>query len=209
MACSLDGAIASRSGERLQLTGDDWADEVRELRIAHDAVMVGAGTVRVDDPQLTVRPPYERARPYRRVILCETDTVPEDARVFRAVDGYEKTIVVAPRGAREKFANLANVADVVFAGEPSGQQLDLRQALEALRERDVYSVLCEGGPTLGARLIAQRLVDRFYFAFAPVFLQSETAVPVLAGADLAGRGAKIDRVERFGEDVLVSGRFDV
>jgi diaminohydroxyphosphoribosylaminopyrimidine deaminase/5-amino-6-(5-phosphoribosylamino)uracil reductase len=209
MACSLDGAIASRSGERQQLTGEDWADEVRELRIAHDAVMVGAGTIRVDDPLLTVRPAHERARPYRRVVLCETDTVPEKARVFAPVDGYEKTIVVAPRGSRSRFTNLDGVADLVFAGEVTSTQLDVNDALVALRDRDVYSVLCEGGPTLAGRLLAGRAVDRFYWAFAPVFLQNEGAVPVVAGADVSGRRARIDRVERFGDDVLVSGRFDV
>jgi diaminohydroxyphosphoribosylaminopyrimidine deaminase/5-amino-6-(5-phosphoribosylamino)uracil reductase len=83
--------------------------------------------------------------------------------------------------------------------------------MRALYAHCIYSVLCEGGPTLGARSIAAGLVDRMYWAIAPVFLQSPTAVPVLAGVDMAALGAKVrfDRMEQVGEDVMISGTFDV
>jgi diaminohydroxyphosphoribosylaminopyrimidine deaminase/5-amino-6-(5-phosphoribosylamino)uracil reductase len=83
--------------------------------------------------------------------------------------------------------------------------------MRALYAHGIYSVLCEGGPTLAARSIAAKLVDRFYWAIAPVFLRGETAVPVLAGADLGSLGAKVrfDRVEQVGDDVMISGTFDV
>ena len=76
MAMSVDGAITSKPGVQEWITGEPERLYVRDLRIAHDAVMVGAGTVRVDDPQLTVRPPHDRLRPYVRVVVCETDSVP-------------------------------------------------------------------------------------------------------------------------------------
>jgi diaminohydroxyphosphoribosylaminopyrimidine deaminase/5-amino-6-(5-phosphoribosylamino)uracil reductase len=181
------------------------------LRVAHDAVMVGAGTVRVDDPQLTVRPPHDRLRPYVRAIACETDTVPASSRTFASVDGYAKTVVLAPTGARERFDNLEGIADLLFAGNSAETQLDLTGAMRALYEHGVYSILCEGGPTLAGRLIAAGLVDRFYWAIAPVLLRGSDPVPVLAGVDLAALGAKVrfDRVEHVGEDVMISGTFDV
>lgn len=207
MAMSLDGAIASKPGVAQWLTSEATRSYVRDLRIAHDAVMVGAGTVRVDDPQLTVRPPHDRLRPYVRVVVCETDTVPEASRVFVPAEGYAKTIVLAPGGLRSRFAALAPVADVVFTGDDRSERLDVAQAMRALREREMYSVLCEGGPTLAGRMVARGLVDRFVLAIAPMLLQRDGAVPVLAGADLNGQKMKVEKVERIGTDVVVSGRF--
>lgn len=206
MAMSLDGAIASRPGVAQWLTSEETRSYVRDLRIAHDAVMVGAGTVRVDDPQLTVRPPHHRLRPFVRVIACETDSVPVTSRAFSAVEDYAKTIVLAPTGARGRFDALAQIADVVFVGDERSDRLDLALAMKALREREIYSVLCEGGPTAAANLIAGGLVDRFVWAIAPLLLQREGAVPVLAGTVFDDR-VVIDRAERFGPDVIITGRF--
>ncbi len=211
MAMSLDGRITSQPGVQEWITSEEERLYVRDLRIAYDAVMVGAGTVRVDDPQLTVRPPSHRLRPFKRIVACETDTIPEDSRVFAATEDYETTVVLAPGGARERFANLRGIGDVVFVGSENESQLNLREAMVALRERGVQSVLCEGGPTLGARMIAAGAVDRVYWAIAPVLLTAPNAVPVLAGADLATlrHRLRFDRMDMAGCDVVLSGRLDV
>jgi len=211
MAMSLDGAIAAMPGVREWLTGEAARNYVRELRVAYDAVMVGAGTVRVDDPQLTVRPAHDRLRPYVRIVACETDTVPQTSRVFEPVPGYERTIVLAPGGASDRMRNLAAVAEVVFVGNDDAHELDLAAALRALHARGLWSVLCEGGPTLAGRLVAAGLADRLVWVIAPLLLASERAVPVLAGADLAAlhKRLRFDLVERVGDDVVLSGTFDV
>ncbi|BDE05943.1 riboflavin biosynthesis protein RibD [Vulcanimicrobium alpinum] len=210
MAMSLDGCVASRPGTQQWLTGPAARERVRELRAEHDAVMVGAGTIRVDDPQLTVRPHITRRKPYARVVLCETAPIPSSAAVLATPpdapqDAYARTIVLAPAGARAEFAPLAERADLVFVGGDGDRTIDLTAALRALREREVSSVLCEGGPTLAGRLLAGGLVQRIVWLIAPTFLRGETAVPVLAGADLAGRdGWRFDRIERLGDDMLLS-----
>lgn len=208
MAMSLDGCITSRPGVQEWLTSEEERLHVRDLRVAYDAVMVGAGTVRVDDPQLTVRPPHHRLRPLQRIVACETDTVPAHSRVFANVEDYAPTIVLAPAGRRANFANLRETANVLFVGDDRTAELDLADAMRALRSAGVQSVLCEGGPTLGARLLASGVVNRVYWAIAPVLLSNESAVPVLAGADLASLGLKIDVdvLERIGTDIVVSGR---
>jgi diaminohydroxyphosphoribosylaminopyrimidine deaminase / 5-amino-6-(5-phosphoribosylamino)uracil reductase len=209
MAMSLDGAIASRSGVEQRLTSEEARNYVRDLRMAHDAVMVGAGTVRVDDPQLTVRPAHHRLRPYVRVVLCQTEGVSARSRIFGIEEGYAKSVVLAPSGLANRLDELRGVADVIGVGPPENLRLDLPQALEALRERDIYSVLCEGGPTLAARLIAAGQVDRFYWAIAPLFMQSASAVPVLARGGLIrdSVGLQFDRIERTGKDIMISGTF--
>lgn len=191
MAMALDGTIASRPGVQEWISSDEERSYVRELRIAYDAVMVGAGTVRVDDPQLTVRPPHGRLRPYHRVVVCESSSIPPERRVFEPTEGYAETIVLTTKQSAPDFG--------------------LPEALASLRERGIYSVLCEGGPTLAGRLIATGQADRIYWAIAPTFLGNDRAVPVLAGADLAAAGRKVrfDRIERAGTDVILSGRLDV
>jgi diaminohydroxyphosphoribosylaminopyrimidine deaminase / 5-amino-6-(5-phosphoribosylamino)uracil reductase len=206
MAMSLDGAIAAKSGVQERLSGKAEQSYVRELRTRYDGVMVGAGTVRVDDPQLTVRPPHDRLRPYVRIVVCETAGVPLRSRIFEAEEGYQRSIVLAPGALARNLDDLGGVAEVIAVGGTQAASLDLPRALEALRERGIYTVLCEGGPTLAARLIAARQVDRFYWAIAPLFLQGERSVPVLG--TLPGAVAlRFDRLERADGDVILSGTF--
>jgi diaminohydroxyphosphoribosylaminopyrimidine deaminase/5-amino-6-(5-phosphoribosylamino)uracil reductase len=207
MAMSLDGAITSEPGVQEWITSEPERLYVRELRITHDAVMVGAGTVRVDDPQLTVRPPHHRLRRFVRVVACESETIAATSRILAQVEDYAKTIVLAPTGQSRRFDNLREVAEVLLVGGPDDQRLDLPSAMKALRAKNIYSVLCEGGPTLGARLIAAGVVDRFYWAIAPVLLGNDRAVPVLAGVDFAALQPRLqfERVMRVGDDVVISG----
>lgn len=209
MATSIDGFVASRPGAQEWLTGEEARAFVRDLRISHDAVMVGANTIRIDDPQLTVRPAHRRLRDYVRVVACEREPVDPSSAVFAASENYAKTIVIVPAGARDAFRILQNVADVVFVGDDSAASLDLATALRELQRRGLSSVLCEGGPTLAGGLLSRGLVDRVQWIVAPRLLRSETAVAVLKGAGLGDvRGIAFDRVERLGPDVLLSGRID-
>jgi diaminohydroxyphosphoribosylaminopyrimidine deaminase/5-amino-6-(5-phosphoribosylamino)uracil reductase len=210
LAASLDGYVASRPGEQRWLTGPLARERVRDLRIEHDAVMVGAGTIRVDDPLLTVRPHATRRKPYARIVACETDAFRPESRVLTppadAPGGaYRPTIVLAPGGARTTFAALEPLADVVYSGPADATELDLAPALRSLRGRDITTILCEGGPTLAGRLLAAGLVQRIVWFVAPAFLRTDDAVPALAGAGLSDRnGWRFDRIERVGDDMLLS-----
>ena len=201
LATSLDGFVAERPGTRRWLTGPQSREYVRDLRATHDAVMVGAGTVRVDDPQLTVRPPRARRRPYVRVVACEDTPIPLDRAVLAPVDGYAPTIVLAPGGKREAFTALECAADVIYVGE--SERLDLAGALDALRAHGIASVLCEGGPTLAARLLEAGLVDRVDWLVAPILLGGPEALPALARSQ-AATPLRFERVRELGSDVLLS-----
>jgi diaminohydroxyphosphoribosylaminopyrimidine deaminase / 5-amino-6-(5-phosphoribosylamino)uracil reductase len=204
MAMSLDGAVARRPGMNERLGSDAEARYVRELRTACDAVMVGAGTIRIDDPRLTVRPPHDRLLPYVRIVACQSQPVSVRSRVFVPEEGYGRTIVLVPAGRRERFEALREVADVLEVGASESLALDLPEALKALRARGIFSLLCEGGPRLAAGLLAARIVDRLYWAVAPRLLSNERAVPVLLGADLTTTSLRFDRVERIGPDLMIS-----
>jgi riboflavin biosynthesis pyrimidine reductase len=144
-----------------------------------------------------------------RVVVCQTEGVSARSGIFGIEEGYARSVVLAPSGLANRLNELRSVADVIGVGPPESLRLDLPQALEALRERGIYSVLCEGGPTLADRLIAAGQVDRFYWAVAPLFLRTQGAVPVLARADLLRESVRLqfDRIERTGEDIMISGTF--
>lgn len=203
MAASLDGYVAAHPGAHW-LTGDRAREFVRELRASYDAVMVGAGTVRADDPQLTVRPPRARRKPYVRVVACGREAPPATRRIFALEEGYAPTIVLAPAGARERFAPLEAAANVIYAGAADAQTLDLAAGLEALKATGISSVLCEGGPTLAGALLEARLADRLDWLVAPVLLAGERAVPAVAGKAATAASFRFDRAERLGDDVWLS-----
>lgn len=212
MAMSLDGFVAPRPGV-FRVTGEPARARVYDLRADHDAVMVGAGTVRADDPLLTVRPHRNRVKPYARVVVCESAPVSHEHRVFdepadAPAGSYRPTIVLAPAGLRGEFGRLTHRAEVLFAGADDARRLDLHAALVALRDAGISSVLCEGGPTLAGRLIAAGLVERIVWFVAPMLLRTDDAVPVLAGADLAAlaNGWRFGEVERVGNDLMITAR---
>ena len=206
MAASLDGYVAPKPGSHW-LTGTQARERVRELRFWHDAVMVGAGTARIDDPLLTVRPPHARMRPYARVIVCEEHAIPSGSRVLLEEDGYARTILLAPAGARHEFAELEGRAECIFVGQNDAVRLDIGEALVALKTAGITSVLCEGGPTFAALLLAGGFVDRLVWLVAPVFLRNPHAVPALAG-DLEGKldDWRFERIERCGDDLLLMAK---
>ncbi|MGA3035976.1 MAG: bifunctional diaminohydroxyphosphoribosylaminopyrimidine deaminase/5-amino-6-(5-phosphoribosylamino)uracil reductase RibD [Vulcanimicrobiaceae bacterium] len=206
MAASLDGYVAPKPGSHW-LTGAASRERVREMRFWHDAVMVGAGTVRVDDPLLTVRPPHARRRAYTRVIVCETDPIPKNAHVFEPREEYARTIVLAPAGSRERFRELEEVAECVYVGPPDSKKLEPHAALPALKEAGISSVLCEGGPTLAGALLNAGLVDQLVWIVAPVRLENPEAVPALPG-DLYGQiqTRDFETVERSGDDLLLTAK---
>jgi diaminohydroxyphosphoribosylaminopyrimidine deaminase/5-amino-6-(5-phosphoribosylamino)uracil reductase len=205
LAVSFDGFIASKPGVQEWLTGEEAREFVRELRIAHDATAVGAGTVRVDNPQLTVRPVHKRLREYTRVVICETAPADPAGAIFKPEKGYAKTIVLAPAASRDRFAQLEKTAEVIYSGEAGSTRLNLAAALRALRERGITSLLCEGGPTVAGHLLTDGLVDRFHWIFAPRFLRGPSAVAAFTATALANARLQIDRVEQLGADALVSG----
>ncbi|MGB9651220.1 MAG: dihydrofolate reductase family protein, partial [Candidatus Cybelea sp.] len=127
-------------------------------------------------------------------------------RLFTSIpDGYVKTIVLVPAGSRDRFAALRDVAEVLDIGPSDAASLDLAEAMKALRAHGIASVLCEGGPRLGASLLAAGLVDRVYWAIAPRFCNVGEGVPVLSGADLNGVRVRFDRIESAGPDIVLSG----
>lgn len=210
LATSLDGRIATASGESRWLTGARARERAHWLRAEHDAVMVGTGTVLADDPQLTCRLPGLGDRSPVRVVLDRHLRLPRSVRVFaeaRAVPSWVLTLPTADPARRQALAEAGvKVIEVEGAGEGG---FDLAAVLAALGSQGLTRLLVEGGGRLAAALLRARLVDRLLWFHAPKILGGDAiaavaplGIPALAEAPLFERVA----VETLGEDVLTTWR---
>ena len=205
MAQSLDGTIVSHRGERRQLTGPRAQRHTRQARYEHDAVMVGVGTVIVDDPLLTVRPNKARAVPYTRIVVDATGRIPLRSKVIKG-QSRARTIVATtdqmPQATRDALEKRG--ITVMICAKDGNDRVDLDQLLSRLGRDGMISILCEGGPILGASLLAGRHVQAIDWLIAPLLLGGPDAVPVIAdiSRDISLR---LRLVRRLGDDVLITG----
>lgn len=192
---SLDGQIATASGDSYYVTGPDNVRHVHRLRALSAAVVVGAGTVARDDPQLTVRH-VAGANPVR-VVLDPSARLDARYRVF--TDGAAPTLVVHAAGLEAPAPGLAEVLHVPVAGGA----LKLDVLLERLRERGLKSVLVEGGGSTVSRFLDAGLLDRLHVAIAPLFVGSgRPGLTLPARERIAECLRPAHRVFTMGDDVL-------
>jgi len=209
-AMSLDGKIATRSGDSRWISGELARKRVHSLRYMADAVMAGVGTVLVDDPRLTARccgsGGLLKKQPLR-VIVDSKGRTPLTARVFSEPG---QVVLVLGRAAepkeRESFAQVG--AELLELPAPDGR-VDLKKLLAVLGERKVTSVLVEGGGILSGALFDEGLVDKVIAFIAPLIIGGREAKTAVAGqgVDKVQDSLKLEQVsvERFDEDVMVSG----
>lgn len=201
LASTLDGRTAAADGTSRWITGPQARAAVHELRARHDAVLVGNGTLRADDPHLAVRDRPGATQPLR-VVLDSTGEVPLTARVL---DDAAPTLVVVAEGVDTGRLRAADVDVLTVPRTPHGG-LDLEAVLTGLAERGVRSVLLEGGATLAAAFVAAGLVDEVVAHIAPALLGSGRPVLEDAGITTITEALRLTTtdVARLGDDVAVT-----
>lgn len=187
LATTLDGRIATAAGESRWITGPAARRHTHLMRLAHDAVMVGAGTARADDPDLTVRDMGAAHQPLRIVLDSRLSHAPGSrlGRTARQTPVWMVHTVAAPDAARAAWA-ATGATLIEVAATPSGHT-DPTAALHALAARGLTRILCEGGGQLAASLITARLVDDLatYHAGALIGADGRPALAALGLTALA------------------------
>ena len=206
LAASLDGRIAAASGDSQWISGEQSRRVVHELRNRVDAILVGAETVRNDDPRLTCR--MRGGRDPLRVVLDGRLSITPSARVCTQPSTAPTLIATSEdHGRGEKQAQLeAQGVQVVCLPGKNGQ-VPLRPLLAELGRRGHKSVLIEGGGRIAAAALREGVVDKVLFFYAPLLLGGEGRAMIgPLGIDRVAAGQKLHTitVERIGKDILVA-----
>lgn len=192
LAVSADGMIGRRAGERMIISGKAAFEVVQAMRAESDAVMIGIGTVLVDDPRLTVRLPGLAKRSPARIILDAAGRIPLSSHLVAAAREVPLTVVVGPSAPQEKKEALRDSGvRILEVGEVSGG-VDLKQALEALAVEGFTRILVEGGSEVASSLVSGDLVDEVVIFRADVVVGPD-GVRALGGYALSA----IERSPRY------------
>lgn len=205
-AQTLDGRIATRTGESQWISGEETLRFAHQLRADHDAVMVGVGTVIADDPQLTVR--LVPGRSPLRIVLDSTLRLPLEARVL--ADGAAETLIATTGRAPEERVQAVRRqgAEVLVVEQDESRRVDLHDLLRRLADRGVSSVLVEGGSAVITSVFQQRLLDRLIVCLAPKLIG--TGIEAVGNLNIR----RMDDALQFahagfttlGEDIIFDGR---
>jgi diaminohydroxyphosphoribosylaminopyrimidine deaminase/5-amino-6-(5-phosphoribosylamino)uracil reductase len=207
LASTLDGRIATQSGESRWITGEKSRAVVQGLRAAADAIMVGSATAAADDPELVARRNGRVVHRPVRVLIDSQLRVPVGSRLFQGEADGTWVLCSAQASARKRRALVASGARLLDV-RTRGRHLDLGCALTSLARSGLTEVMVEGGGRLAAALLSKGLVDEVHWFVAPKLLGEEGrpalgALPIAVLADAIALENVV--VRQVGEDVHIRG----
>jgi diaminohydroxyphosphoribosylaminopyrimidine deaminase/5-amino-6-(5-phosphoribosylamino)uracil reductase len=209
LAMSLDGKIATRTGQSKWITCEASRKRAHQLRNQVSAVMVGIGTVVADDPSLTTRLPNRKGRDPIRVIVDSSLRTPHKAKIFQQDSEADTIIACRKEPPPDKSARLIRAGATIVRTKDS-ERVDLNDLMSQLYESGITSILLEGGATLAWSALHARIVDRCLFFYAPMVIGGKDAPPGVGGMGVenlidAVRLSDIE-IKRIDQDLLVTGR---
>ncbi|WP_018250234.1 bifunctional diaminohydroxyphosphoribosylaminopyrimidine deaminase/5-amino-6-(5-phosphoribosylamino)uracil reductase RibD [Orenia marismortui] len=204
-AMTLDGRIATKTGDSKWITGKESRALVHRIRDKVDGILVGVGTVLADNPRLTTRLGEGGEDPIR-IILDSSLEIPLDAKVINQDSSAQTIIATVKTSNKEKKMRLENLGvEIIEAGERGLVDLDI--LLKKLGEREITSLLVEGGSRVNSSFLEERLVDKIYYFIAPKIIGGLDAIPVLGGkgVERIEEGIKLvdKKITQLGDDILI------
>jgi diaminohydroxyphosphoribosylaminopyrimidine deaminase/5-amino-6-(5-phosphoribosylamino)uracil reductase len=208
-AMSLDGRVASPTGDSRWISSVESRELVHQWRAESDAVAVGIGTALADDPLLTARIEGAASQP-ARVVFDSGARLPIDSALVNSIDEAPLIVICAPEAASAKRDGLERAGAEVIVAPGRTDRDRLEAGLDELGRRDIQDVLVEGGPTFAGALFDAGEVDQIRLFIAPVLIGAAEARAVLEGEGAIriadGVHPLATDFEQVGEDMLVRAR---
>lgn len=210
-AMTADGKIATRTGESKWITGESARRRVHEFRNEFDAILVGTGTLKADDPRLTCR--IDGGRDPLRAALDADLSAPTTSRLYDVDRSDAPTVVYTARDAPDARRNELSERgiEVVVVERDQAGNLSIAEVLEDLKNRDVLSLMVEGGGGLAASLVEERYLDRIHAFIAPKIAGGREATTPVEGRGVASMAdaqpLEPVEIDRFDDDCMLT--FDV
>lgn len=209
-AMTLDGKIATATGQSKWITNETSRAYGYKLRDIYDGIMVGINTVIEDNPMLTAR--VDGGKNPIRIVVDSSLKIDINANVVQ--DKSAKTIVATTDKAnKDKILKLqAQNVDVIVVDKDENDKVDIEKLLNILGQQNICSILVEGGATLSGSFVAKKLVDKVYFFIAPKIVGGKEAKTPVAGTGILNLqealALKDIQIEKLEEDILIIGRVD-
>lgn len=209
-AMTLDGKIATATGQSKWITNETSRAYGYKLRDIYDGIMVGINTVIEDNPMLTAR--VDGGKNPIRIVVDSSLKIDINANVVQ--DKSAKTIVATTDKAdKDKILKLqAQNVDVIVVDKDENDKVDIEKLLDILGQQNICSILVEGGATLSGSFVAKKLVDKVYFFIAPKIIGGKEAKTPVAGTGILNLqealALKDIQIEKLEEDILIIGRVD-
>lgn len=209
-AMTLDGKIATATGQSKWITNETSRAYGYKLRDIYDGIMVGINTVIEDNPMLTAR--VDGGKNPIRIVVDSSLKIDINANVVQ--DKSAKTIVATTDKAdKDKILKLqAQDVDVIVVDKDENDKVDIEKLLDILGQQNICSILVEGGATLSGSFVAKKLVDKVYFFIAPKIVGGKEAKTPVAGTGILNLqealALKDIQIEKLEEDILIIGRVD-
>jgi diaminohydroxyphosphoribosylaminopyrimidine deaminase/5-amino-6-(5-phosphoribosylamino)uracil reductase len=206
-AISLDGKIATFTGESKWITGEKARKFAHTLRSYYDAVLVGIGTVLKDDPLLTLRGSLKNIRQPVRVIVDSSAKIPIECQLLKTTKNMRTIIAVTKNAVASKLKKLTNTGAEVLLTQSQNDRVNLDDLLNKLGSMGITSMLVEGGGEINASFIDSDLVDKLLIFIAPKIIGGREGVSFVQGKGVSHlRECSLyerPRIKRMGEDILL------
>ena len=209
-AMSLDGKVATESGDSKWISGESSRERAHAWRAESDAVAVGIGTALADDPQLTARGKRAPRQP-RRVVFDSLGRLPVHSQLVRSAPDVGLTVVVSRAAPRSATGGLTSAGAEVIVATGENEPARVRSALAQLGAQGVTSILLEGGPRLAGAFLDAGEIDELRLFLAPILLGGRSARDPIEGEGRekvaeAVRALGAPSCESLDDDLLVSAR---
>ena len=207
LAESLDGKIATRSGESKWISGRLSRNYVQKLRQKADAILVGINTVMKDDPSLLITGARDK-RPVR-IVLDSDLMIPLNSKLVKTLK-FAPLIIAAKAGSSDKKKKiLEKKGIIVLTDQTKAKEVNLRKILRKLARKNIMHILCEGGSGVAGALLDGKFVDRVYFFISPKLLGGRNAVTSIGGNGISSISKAVEiqnrEIKMFGQDIMVKG----